>query len=661
MGCSCGHNHEKEKSCACHGHEHEREHEHTGCCHGDHAPSCGCHHQKNSRREGILLALGALFLACGIFLPLMPPFPLIFYLAALLLCGYPVFRAAAKNILHGEIFDEMLLMALASLGAFAIGEYAEGVMVLLLFQIGEMLQHRAVEKSRASIRALSDIRPDFALMEEKGQLRKVSLGDVAPGDVIIVRPGDRIPLDGEIIAGESLLDTAALTGESLPRPIREGERALSGCINLSSPLRIRVTHPYHQSTVSRILTLMEEAEQKKSRAARMITRFAKVYTPIVVISALLIFLIPVLLFRQDLQHWAHAALSFLVISCPCALVISVPLTYFAGIGAASRAGMLVKGGSDLEMLSRAEIIALDKTGTLTRGEFSLTGIFPIGMEKDQLLSLAAAAESMSTHPIARSVAAAWKGEMKKAENIREISGQGVCALVEGKRIAVGNERLMDAFGVALPRERPEGIALYAAVNEKYAGYLLLQDTLKLGAKEAVRQLKALGIRKILMLTGDTWEAARKTAEEAGMEEIHAGLLPQDKVALIEKAMEEKGKKGALIFLGDGINDAPVLARADTGVAMGGMGSAAAIEAADGVIMDDDLQKLPRAIRIARKTQRIVYQNILFSLLVKLAVMGLNLIFSLPLWICVFADVGVCMLAILNALRAMGWGRANKSS
>lgn len=621
--------------------------------------SCGhCAHAQHSepplRWQLIRLMVGAAVALAAVLLPIGDSIKgprLSLFIAALVITGYPVFKTAVEHILHGKWFDEMFLMSLAAIGAFLIGEYIEGILVAWLFQIGEILQERALERSRASIRALSRIRPDFARCEQDGEVKVLRPEQVEIGDVLLVLPGDRVPLDGEVLSGESSLDTAALTGESLPRAVQAGSKVLSGCINLQSPLHIRVTAPYRESTVARILTFMEEAEQKKSRADRFITRFSKVYTPFVVWMALLLLLCPPLFFGQSLQAWAHVALSFLVISCPCSLVISVPLTYFAGIGAASRAGLLIKGANTLEALSHAAIIALDKTGTLTQGRLSVTSIHASGISEKELLALAAAAESRSTHPIARAVLEAYGEQPQPAKDIREIPGQGIVAQVDGHEIAAGNLRLMEKVGVRGCLQARGNTCLYLAQDGRFLGWLSLSDTLRPGAKEALDALETLGIRKRIMLTGDVQSAAQHISDQLNLTAFHAELLPADKVRHMDALQKEKEKGETLLFIGDGINDAPVLSCADVGIAMGGLGSEATIEAADAVLMDDDLRRLPTALSIAGRTQRIVYQNIVFSLAVKALIMGANLLFALPLWLSVIADVGVCFIAILNSLRA----------
>ena len=636
MSCHCGHCHSEEGT---HGHHHEHDHAGGG--------------EAGERRRMLLrIAASAVLLILGMAVPMAAWLKIAVLLAAWLVVGYSVALSAVKNILRGEIFDEMFLMTVASVGAFCLGEYAEGVAVMLLFQVGELFQDYAVDKSRASISDLMDIRPDSAQVERDGKLVKMLPQGVAVGDVIVVRPGEKIPLDGMVLEGESALNTVALTGESAPRKVRPGNAVISGCVNLQGALRVRVTHAYADSTVARILELVEHASANKSRADRFITRFAKVYTPAVVIAAVLLAVVPPLAFGGAWQEWMNTALSFLVISCPCALVISVPLTFFSGIGGASRRGILIKGANYLETLAQTSVAVFDKTGTLTQGVFSVTAVHPQDMDESRLLSVAAAAERLSTHPIAQSLRqSAVDGELE-VRDVEEIAGQGVRALVDGRRVAVGNEKLMEKEGAAWRPCHHSGTIAHVAVDGEYAGHIVISDVLKAGAAEAITDLKKLGVPKTVMLTGDTAAAAEDMARKAGVDELHAGLLPDGKVAQVERLLQEKGEKGALVFVGDGINDAPVLARADVGVAMGALGSDAAIEAADVVLMDDDPRKLPLAIRIARNTHRIVRENIVFSLAVKAVVMVLGTLHLVSLWAAVFADVGVCFLAILNAMRAM---------
>ena len=600
----------------------------------------------------ILLAAGLL-----IFVSLLPKSGLTWalYLAPYLIVGGEVLWDAARNIKNGQVFDENFLMAVATIGAFGCGEYAEGVAVMLFFQVGELFESVAVSRSRQSIAALMDIRPDHANVERDGGLEEVDPEDVAVGDVILIKPGERIPLDGVVLEGASALDTAALTGESVPRDVEAGQNVVSGCVNLTGVLRVQVTKPYEESTVARILDLVENASSKKAKAEHFITKFARYYTPTVVISAVALAVLPPLLGFGAFGMWFQRALIFLVVSCPCALVISIPLSFFGGIGGASRQGILVKGGNYLEALANTSVVVFDKTGTLTRGTFAVAQVHPVGMEETELLTLAALAEQWSDHPISRSIrAAAPDGlELSRAAQAEELAGHGVKAMVDGKTVWVGNGRLMELAGAAF--EQPEdciGTVVHVAVENRWAGYILVADQVKENAARALKALKAAGVKKTVMLTGDANEVAGRVAASLGVDEVRAELLPGDKVEQVEKLLSGKGAKETLVFVGDGINDAPVLSRADVGVAMGAMGSDAAIEAADIVLMDDDLTKLARAIRIARKTLTIVRQNIVFALGVKFLVLGLSAIGRANMWMAVFADVGVAVIAIFNAGRML---------
>ena len=585
-------------------------------------------------------------------------------LAPYFIIGYDVLRKAALGIINGQVFDENFLMALATVGAYATGEFDEAVFVMLFYQTGELFQDYAVGKSRSSIAALMDIRPDTAHLETESGLETVDPEDVAVGAVIVVKPGERVPLDGTVLEGSSTLDTAALTGESLPRSIRVGDDIISGCVNLTGLLRVTVTKPCEESTVSKILELVENSSEKKAVSEQFITRFAKYYTPCVVYAALALFLIPTILLAAlptlpgflagtVWTDWLHRALTFLVISCPCALVISVPLSFFGGIGGASKCGILVKGGNYLEALAKADTVVFDKTGTLTKGTFAVSAVHPeAGFEADQVLEYAALAEQYSTHPIAVSLREACKNEMDRSRvaNVEEIAGHGIMAEVDGKRVGVGNSRLMERQSVNwLPCELP-GTIVHVTIDGFYAGHIVIADQPKPDAKEAIARLKALGVKKTVMLTGDTREVAHTVADALGLDEYHAELLPADKVARVEGLLKQE--TGKLAFVGDGINDAPVLTRADIGIAMGGLGSDAAIEAADIVLMDDQPTKIAAAIRIARKTVRIVRENIVFALTVKAIVLVMGALGKAPMWLAVFADVGVAFLAILNAMRCL---------
>ena len=585
-------------------------------------------------------------------------------LAPYFIIGYDVLRKAALGIVNGQVFDENFLMALATVGAYATGEFDEAVFVMLFYQTGELFQDYAVGKSRTSIAALMDIRPDTANLETENGLETVDPEDVAVGSVIVVKPGERVPLDGTVLEGSSTLDTAALTGESLPRSIRVGDDIISGCVNLTGLLRVTVTKPCEESTVSKILELVENSSEKKAVSEQFITRFAKYYTPCVVYAALALFLIPTVLLAvlptlpgflagTVWTDWLHRALTFLVISCPCALVISVPLSFFGGIGGASKCGILVKGGNYLEALAKADTVVFDKTGTLTKGTFAVSAVHPeAGFEADQVLEYAALAEQYSTHPIAVSLREACKSGMDRSRvaNVEEIAGHGIMAEVDGKRVGVGNSRLMERQSVNwLPCELP-GTIVHVTIDGFYAGHIVIADQPKPDAKEAIARLKAMGVKKTVMLTGDTKEVAHTVADALGLDEYHAELLPADKVARVEELLKQE--TGKLAFVGDGINDAPVLTRADIGIAMGGLGSDAAIEAADIVLMDDQPTKIAAAIRIARKTVRIVRENIVFALTVKAIVLVMGALGRAPMWLAVFADVGVAFLAILNAMRCL---------
>lgn len=568
--------------------------------------------------------------------------------------GWDILWRAVKNIAHGQIFDENFLMCVATIGAFILGEYPEGVFVMLFYQVGELFQSYAVGKSRRSISEMMDIRPDYANIYRNGEIVQVDPEEVRIGDIIIIKPGERVPLDGVVTKGKSSLDTAALTGESLPRSVEEGDDLISGCVNMEGLLEIQVTKEFGQSTVSKILDLVENSSSKKAKAENFITKFARYYTPCVVIGAVLLALLPPLILGGNWGEWVQRALIFLVISCPCALVISVPLSFFGGIGGASKKGILVKGGNYLEVLAKTEYVVFDKTGTLTKGVFNVTAIHPDNVSELQLLELAALAESGSNHPIAKSVREAYGSELdlSRVKDVKEISGHGVKAQIDGKTVYAGNDKLMEQAGVNWHPCHRTGTTVHVAVEGEYAGHLVISDEIKPDSKQAIASLKNMGIRKTVMLTGDAKEVGEATAKELGLDEVHTKLLPADKVEIVEKLLKEKSSKASLAFVGDGINDAPVLSRADVGIAMGGVGSDAAVEAADIVLMDDKPSKIGTAVAIAKRTLGIVRQNIVFALAVKLLVMILGAFGVANMWEAVFADVGVSVIAIINAMRAL---------
>lgn len=601
---------------------------------------------------------GAVIFAAALFVPDDPWWiRLALFLAAYVAVGYKVIWKAVRGVVNGQVLDENFLMAVASIGAFFVGEYPEAVAVMLFYQIGEMFEDYAVGKSRKSITGLMDIRPDSANLKTESGIVTVSPSEVRPGDLIIVRPGEKVPLDGVVIEGISSLNTSALTGESLPREIGQGDEILSGCVNINGLLTVKVTKDFGESTVSKILDLVENSAAKKAKTENFITRFAAVYTPLVVGAAVILAVLPPLLIDGALwADWIYRALNFLVVSCPCALVISVPLSFFGGIGGASKIGVLVKGSNYLEAISKAEYMVMDKTGTLTQGVFHVEDIFAEDeYEKGEILRYAAMAESYSSHPISQSLQAAYGKEIDKSQisDVEEAAGRGVIAMVEGRRVAAGNRRLMTeeaGYDGPLPRHRG-GTQVYVSVDGKYAGCILLADKIKEDSTSAIKMLGDLGI-KTVMLTGDSREAGEKAAAELGIRQVYTGLLPADKVDIVENLLKEKHEKGKVVFVGDGINDAPVLARADIGVAMGGLGSDAAIEAADMVIMDDKPSKLASIIKISKKTMTVVYENIVFALGVKAAVLILSALGIVGLWAAVFADVGVSMIAVLNAMRCL---------
>ena len=580
---------------------------------------------------------------------------LVLYLIGYLIVGLEILEKALKNIKNGQVFDENFLMSIATIGAFLLGEYLEGIAVMLFYQIGELFQSYAVNQSRKSISDLMDIRPDHAVVLRDSQEEVVDPEEVVVGEVIVVRPGEKVPLDGTIIEGNSSLDTAALTGESVPTTVTSGETILSGCINLTGVLKIRVEKEFEQSTVARILDLVENASSQKAKVENFITRFARYYTPIVVMAAAVLAVIPPLFLPYyPFAVWIYRALTFLVISCPCALVISIPLSFFGGIGAASRSGILVKGSNYLELLSNAEFAVFDKTGTLTEGVFRVSEIVAEGMEQEDLLGIAAYAEAYSSHPIAQSILEAYGKPIDRTQihEINEIAGRGIWANVGEIEVYAGNAKLMQDIGIEYPKEVPAGTIVYIVVDYVYAGYLLIADVVKSDAKKAIEDLKKIGIKKTVMLTGDSDLIGRRIAEKLGMDEVYTQLLPEDKVTRIERLIERKSNKGTLVFVGDGINDAPVLARADVGIAMGGLGCDAAIEAADVVIMTDEPSKLAAMIKIARKTVKICRENIVLALGIKAVVLLLGALGIADMWAAVFADVGVAVLAILNAMRTL---------
>ena len=614
--------------------------------------------QKKTRKR-ILTALG-LFLALELAEHLAPDalpglaWPVL-YLIPYGIIGWDVLWRAIRNIKNGQVFDENFLMSVATVGAFGCGEYPEAVAVMLFYQVGELFQSVAVDRSRKSISALMDIRPDYANMERNGELVQVDPEEVSVGDVIVVKAGERVPLDGTVLEGTSSLDTAALTGESLPRDVQAGDEVVSGCVNLTGVLHVKVNKPFGESTVAKILDLVENSSSKKAKAENFITKFARYYTPAVVFAALALAALPPLLGLGPWLMWVQRALNFLVVSCPCALVISIPLSFFGGIGGASKQGILVKGGNYLEALAQAGIVVFDKTGTLTKGSFEVTAVHPQQVSERELLELAALAERFSDHPISRSIQAACQSapDPNRVTDAKEIAGHGVRAVVDGKTVLAGNQKLMDQFHIPFEDAcHHVGTIIHVAVDGVYMGHIVISDQVKEGAKETLRDLKAAGMRKTVMLTGDSQAVGQAVARQLGLDEVHAELLPGDKVDQVERLLQSKGPKEQLVFVGDGINDAPVLSRADIGVAMGAMGSDAAIEAADIVLMDDDLKKLPVAVRIARKTLRIVRENIVFALAVKFLVLILSAVGVANMWWAVFADVGVSVIAILNSMRML---------
>ena len=617
---------------------------------------------RKQKKMLVRIAVSAVLLIAAVLVPYQGLWRFALFLPAYFVIGWDVLWRAVRNIAHGQVFDENFLMALATVGAFCTGffgqgEYPEAVFVMLFYQVGELFQSYAVGKSRKSIASLMDIRPDYANVERDGKLLQVDPEEVAVGDTITVKAGEKIPLDGLVLEGSSLVNTSALTGESVPRQVRPGDSVISGCVNQNGLLRVQVTKAFGESTVQKILDLVENASSKKAKAENFITKFARYYTPVVVFCALALAVVPPL-FVGDWTGWVQKALIFLVVSCPCALVISVPLSFFGGIGGASRQGILVKGGNYLEVLADTELVVFDKTGTLTKGVFQVTAIHPEGDSQQELLELAALAERYSDHPISRSLKEAWGKALDTARvgQVEELSGRGVRAQVDGKEVWAGNGKLMEEIGLAYRPSGQVGTVVHVAAEGRYLGYILIADEVKPDAKEAIAALKAQGVKKTVLLTGDAKDVGEAVAQELGLDEAYTQLLPGDKVERVEALLQETSPKGKLAFVGDGINDAPVLSRADIGIAMGALGSDAAIEAADLVLMDDKPSKIAKAMEISKRTLRIVRQNIVFALAVKLLVLMLTPFGLANLWEAVFADVGVMVLAILNASRALQVGR-----
>lgn len=614
---------------------------------------------KKQRKMLLRILVAAALLIILSLLPLQGVVRFALFMIPYFVVGYDILRKAVKGVLNRQVFDEDFLMAVATIGAIILGEYAEGVSVMLFFQIGELFQSYAVGKSRRSISQLMDIRPDYANVWSENGLEQVDPDEVEIGTVIVVQPGEKIPIDGTVIKGQAALNTSALTGESIPRDVSEGDEVISGCINLTGLLEIRTTKAFGESTVSKILDLVENASSKKSRSERFISRFAQYYTPIVCVAALAVAVLPPVWnllagSAAGWEQWLYRALSFLVISCPCALVISIPLSFFAGIGGASRAGILIKGSNYLEALAAASYVVMDKTGTLTKGVFEVSEIHPVNMSREQLLEYAALAESYSSHPISRSLKAAYGADVNenRVTDVTESSGSGVSAKVDGVSVLVGNQNWLEKAGIVPMEANTPGTVVHVAVDGNYCGYILVTDMLKPNAHSAIRKLKQSGIKKTVMLTGDTAAVAEHVAAQLGLDEVHSGLLPTEKVEWVERLLAKKTDREKLVFVGDGINDAPVLARADIGIAMGALGSDAAIEAADVVLMDDDPMKIATALKIAKKSMAIVYQNIVFSIGIKVGVMIFAAFGVAGMWAAIFADVGVMVLAVLNAMRVL---------
>ena len=605
---------------------------------------------KKKKKKLICIIVAAVLLAAGIIIKhtIGGPAVIVLLIPAYVIVGYGPIIKAAKNISHGQIFDENFLMAIATVGAIALGEYDEAVAVMLFYQIGEFFEDYAVDKSRKSVAALMDIRPDFAVVLKEGKEETVDPYDVNIGDTVLVKPGEKIPLDGTVIEGNSSVDTSSLTGEALPKDVEAGDEVISGCINLSGVIKIKVTSMFEESTVSKILEMVENASSRKAPVENFITKFAKYYTPVVVFSAVALAIIPPLVIADaTFSTWIYRALLFLVVSCPCALVISIPMSFFSGIGAASARGVLVKGGNYLQILSKVNTVIFDKTGTLTTGKFKVDKI--CGDNPDELLALAAACEQYSNHPIAVSIKEAYKGDIYTADDVQEIAGRGIKAVIDGKEVYAGNAKLMHELNISNLPEVTGTTLVHLAYSDKYLGYISVTDTIKEDTAEGLKALKDIGVTDLVMLTGDNRETAEKVAEQAGITEVHANLLPENKVEIAEQIID-KGRITA--FVGDGVNDAPVLARVDAGIAMGGLGSAAAMEAADVVIMDDNPKKISLAIRIGRKTVRLAKENIWFALIVKLLVLVLGALGLVNMWAAVFADVGVAVIAIANSMRAL---------
>lgn len=609
---------------------------------------------KKLRKSLYKILWAALFFAAAL-LPLPQIVKLSFFALSYVIVGLPIVIKALRNVKNCEVFDENFLMTVATLGAVALGEYPEAVAVMLFFQIGEFFQSYAVSRSRKSIAALMDIRPDFARVQKNGEWAEVSPEEVEKGSIIEIRSGEKIPLDGVIISGDSSLDISSLTGESLPREVAKGDAVLSGAINLGGVLHVKTTSVYAESTVAKILDLVENASSRKAEVENFITKFSRWYTPVVVILAVLLTFVPPFLFSQSLLVWTYRAITFLVISCPCALVISIPLSFFGGIGAASKCGILIKGSNYLEALAQTEIVVFDKTGTLTKGSFTVTKIVPEGnISAAELLEIAACMEAYSSHPIAVSIKNAYgkKPDTQRVSNVKDCFGKGICGNLDNNEIVLGNIQIMRDEGVAVPDVQAAGTVIYVLKNGRYQGYLLIEDEIKQDSVAAIQQLKKMGVAQTVMLTGDRQNTARNVAQKLNLDKFYAELLPADKVRKFEELLDIKNSDGKVLFVGDGINDAPVLARSDIGVAMGGMGADAAIEAADVVIMTDEPSKIAKAVEISKKTLRLVHENVVFILAVKFAVLGLGAAGYASIWAAVFADVGVSVISILNAMRAL---------